>query len=98
LNAYRELAAFPSSRGRIPCPVPLLLPLLEVRPSTIRLVLVEAGLALKAWRLSRALLLIVTALPVESALPLLLMLLLLRRRIVWPTVEIILRRLDKPAV
>jgi len=60
--------------------------------------LVEAGLALKAWRLSRALLLIVTALPVESALPLLLMLLLLRRRIVWPTVEIILRRLDKPAV
>jgi len=73
-----------------------LLPLLEVRPSTIRLVLVEAGLALKSWRLTRALLLVVAALPVESALPLLL--LLLRRRIIWPTVEIILRRLDKPAI
>jgi hypothetical protein len=55
--------------------------------------LVEAGLALKAWRLTRALLLVVTALPVESALPLLLLL----RWIVWPTVEIILRGLDEPA-
>ena len=94
LNAYRELAAFPSSRGRTPCPVPLLLPLLEVRPPTICLVLIETGLALKAWRLTRALLLVVTALPVESALPLLLLLLL---RIVWPTVELILRGLHKPA-
>jgi len=70
-----------------------LLPLLEVRAPTIGLILVEAGLALKAWRLTRALLLVVTALPVESALPLLLLL----RWIVWPTVEIILRGLDEPA-